>query len=655
MDRFSLQAPYAPAGDQPEAITKLSQGIFEGVTNQTLLGVTGSGKTYTIANVIEKVQLPTLVIAHNKTLAAQLVQEFRTFFPKNAVEYFVSYYDYYQPEAYLPGTDTYIEKEADINQEIDRLRHAATSAALTRKDVIVVASVSAIYGLGSPEEYRQTVLVIESNADLGRDQLIQRLVSMFYVRSDTYERGTFAVRGSTVEIVPVEEERVYRIRYTGDAIQHLETLDLVTRRVVDAPAQITIFPAKHFVVPPEKMVRALKSIEQELVQQVASLRAVGKDLEADRLERRTRFDISMMREVGYTNGIENYSRHMSGRSPGEPPDTLLDYFPDRFLTVIDESHVTIPQIHGMHEGDRARKEALVSHGFRLPSAFDNRPLKFKEFDERTPLKVFLSATPGPYERKHSRQIVEQIIRPTGLVDPQLEIRPITGQVDDAIHEIEAETSQENRVLATTLTKKMAEDLAEHLQKEGVKATYLHSEVDTIERIRTLDNLRSGSIEVLVGVNLLREGLDLPEVSLVLILDADKEGFLRSETSLIQTIGRAARNVRGRVVLYADQITGSMRRALDETERRRVKQLAYNEKHGITPASIKKKVASILPEEETMPTEDLAAPLKLEDLPVMIRDRETHMKTLARELRFEEAALVRDEVIQLRRLQRQLRQ
>ncbi|MCA9388774.1 excinuclease ABC subunit UvrB [Candidatus Berkelbacteria bacterium] len=650
---FNLKSDYQPAGDQPKAIDLLVNGIEFGRNQQILLGVTGSGKTFTTANVITRLNLPTLVIAHNKTLAAQLTQEFRTFFPDNAVEYFVSYYDYYQPEAYLAGTDTYIEKEADINDEIDRLRHRATSALLTRKDVIVVASVSAIYGLGSPDEYQKTVLILSQGQEIGREELISSLIDMHYVRSSSFERGTFNAKGNLIEIVPIGEERLYRIKLNGNSIQSIQVLELVTRSLLEETKTLTVFPAKHFVTSPEKMNKALKSIKNELDDRLKVLNKAGKNLEADRLERRTKYDLAMMKEVGYTNGIENYSRHLTGRKPGEPPYTLIDYFPEGFLTVIDESHVTVPQIGGMYAGDRARKDALIDFGFRLPSAYDNRPLKFNEFEAKLGPVIYLSATPGPYEKKHSQQLVEQIIRPTGLIDPQTDIRPIEGQVQDAIKEIEKETDLGHRVLVTTLTKKMAEDLAEHLQKEGVKSTYLHSEVDTIERIRTLDNLRLGKTEVLVGVNLLREGLDLPEVSMVLILDADKEGFLRSETSLVQTIGRAARNVRGRVILYADQVTGSMHRALAETDRRRKIQLDYNQKHNITPQTIKKEIESIIPQEEQL-AEEWEKAIDINKLPNLIKDREKEMKRLAKELRFEEAALARDEAIQLRKMQRTLK-
>ncbi|MBI4185816.1 excinuclease ABC subunit UvrB [Candidatus Berkelbacteria bacterium] len=646
---FRLKAPYQPAGDQPTAIAALVDSLQRGESDQILLGVTGSGKTFTIAQVIDTLNRPALVLAHNKTLAAQLTAEFRAFFPSAAVEYFVSYYDYYQPEAYLAGSDTYIEKEVEINDEIDRLRHAATAAVLARQDVIVVASVSAIYGLGSPDMYQGATLLLTVGQPYDRDTLIAALVDIYYARGQSFERGSFVVTGSTIDIVPPSIEQIYRIRLRDDVIETIEVLDLITRNLLETVTTLTLFPAKHFVVSPEAMKRAMVSIEEELVERVTQLERMSKTIEADRLDRRTRHDLALMRELGYCNGIENYSRHLTGRAKGEAPSTLLEYFPDNALTIIDESHVTIPQIAGMYEGDRSRKQALIDYGFRLPSALDNRPLTFAEFIDRTPQRVYVSATPGSYERTQSTTVSEQIIRPTGLVDPALEIKPVTGQVADAISEITDTVRNGTRVLVTTLTKKMAEDLAEHLKKEGVKATYLHSSVDTIERIRILEKLRLGTVDVLVGVNLLREGLDLPEVALVLILDADKEGFLRSETSLIQTIGRAARNVLGRVVLYADTVTGSMTRAIQETDRRRLKQVAYNQAHGITPETIQKTIATILPEEETQPAQDLLEPINPGDLPKMIGEKERQMKQLAHDLRFEEAALIRDEVIGLRKL------
>lgn len=651
---FQLEAPYQPAGDQPQAIAELIAGIRAQAKHQTLLGVTGSGKTFTVANVIASLNRPTLVIAHNKTLAAQLTQEFRTFFPHNAVEYFVSYYDYYQPEAYMPSSDTYIEKEADINEEIDRLRHAATAALLTRRDVIVVASVSAIYGLGSPSEYKDTILPLAVSQQISREELLNLLLDMNYLRSTGYERGSVSVRGSILDIIPPGSEHVIRVELEGDRIQALSLLNTISRSVEEKLGSVTIFPAKHFVMASESMLRALQDIEKELDGQVKSLESRGKIMEADRLKRRTRHDIALMREVGYCNGIENYSRILAGREPGAPPSTLLDYFPSDFLTVIDESHVTISQIRGMFAGDKARKETLVDYGFRLPSAMDNRPLKFEEFDARTPQRIYLSATPGLYERENSTQIVEQIIRPTGLVDPQTIIRPIAGQVEDGIAEIQKEVANGQRVLVTTLTKKMAEDLSEFLTKEGVKSRYVHSDVETLERIRILDQLRQGKIEVLVGVNLLREGIDLPEVSLVLIFDADREGFLRSDTSLIQTIGRAARNVLGRVILYADVETGSIKRALEETDRRRSRQLAYNKEHNITPQTIKKAIASILPDEDKPTVKEYAETIDIDRLPALIKEREAAMRKAAKELRFEDATLIRDEVVQLNKLKRQLK-
>lgn len=653
-NKFKIVSPNKPAGDQPKAIEALSYGVKQGLKHQTLLGVTGSGKTFTVANVIEKSQKPTLIIAHNKTLAAQLTGEFRTLFPENTVEYFVSYYDYYQPEAYLPGTDTYIEKEAQINDEIDRLRHRATSALLSRRDVIVVASVSAIYGLGSPDEYENTVMSLYLNDDIDRGEIIRRLVDMFYVRSNTPKRGTFTLRGSVIDIYPIGEELIYRIYIEKNKIAKLEILDWLSRKSLENPNSMFIFPAKHFVIAPEKKEKALKSIEGELDEQLKKFNKEGKLIEADRLERRTKNDLALIREVGYCNGIENYSRPLSGRPAGSRPFTLLDYFPEDFLCVIDESHVTISQIGAMYNGDRARKETLIEHGFRLPSALDNRPLKFEEFDALTRQRIYMSATPGNYEKQHTEQTVEQIIRPTGLVDPQVEIQPITNQVDHAISQIQAEIAKGTRVLVTTLTKKMAEDLSEFLAQKKIKSGYLHSDVDTLDRIRTLTQLRKGQIDVLVGVNLLREGLDLPEVSLVLILDADKEGFLRSETSLVQTIGRAARNVQGRVVLYADNITGSLKKALEETTRRRNIQLAYNKEHDITPKTVIRAMDSIIADEDKF-IEEFAKPIDLQDLPKEIKRKKKEMQELSKNLRFEEAALLRDEIVSLEKILKQTKQ
>jgi excinuclease ABC subunit B len=615
------------------------------------MGVTGSGKTFTMANVIEHVQRPTLVIAPNKTLAAQLVQEFRTFFPKNAVEYFVSYYDYYQPEAYIASSDTYIEKEVQINEEIDRLRHAATSMLLSRRDVIIVASVSCIYGLGSPEYYREGTVEVEVGTENTREKIMTKMIEMQYHRSEILERGKFRVTGDTIEVITPGREIVTRIDLEFGKVKRIQEYDLLTGEKLGDLPKTLIYPAKHFVVPEPVMQEALSEIEQEAKQRVEYFKKNGKLLEAERIERRTKQDLEMMREVGYCNGIENYSRFLTDRNEGEAPYTLIDYFPKDFLLVIDESHVTIPQLNAMYNGDRARKEALIENGFRLPSAFDNRPLKFAEFESHINQLIFTTATPGNFEKANSQNIVEQIIRPTGLLDPQLIIKPTGGQVRDVLGEIENVVAKKERVLITTLTKKMAEDLSEFLKEHGIKCEYVHSDVDTLDRIRILDGLRRGEFDVLVGVNLLREGLDLPEVSLVAILDADKEGFLRSETSLIQTIGRAARNVSGRVVMYADNITGSMKRAIDETNRRRTLQEAYNKKHGITPATIKKNIKSIIDHEiNPEAPADFTRLESLEDVAGYIKQKEKEMKLAARALDFEKAALIRDEILQLRKLQ-----
>ena len=647
---FKLNSQFKPSGDQPQAIERLVEGLESEKKFQTLLGVTGSGKTFTIANVIEKVQKPTLVIAHNKTLAAQLCAEFRTFFPENAVEYFVSYYDYYQPEAYLADADIYIEKEADINKEIDRLRHAATQALLTRRDVIIVATVSCIYGLGSPTLYKDTYLKLHKEGLYERDVLIGKLIEMYFTRSEILERGKFRVHGETMEIMPADQEIIYRLEFNGSKLESIKTYENITMKKLAEPEEVVIFSAKHFVVDSELMDRALENIEAELKDRLAYFEKEGKVLEAERLNRRTRFDLEMMREIGYCSGIENYSRHLTDRNPGEAPYTLLDYFPADFLMVIDESHVTVPQIGGMYEGDRSRKKALVENGFRLPSAFDNRPLTFKEFEKHIPQLIFTSATPAHYEKTHSEQVVEQIIRPTGLVDPELEVRPTENQVKDLIEEIKLRVAKKERILATTLTKKMAEYLSEHLKEAKIKAEYLHSDVATLDRVGILENLRKGEFDVLVGVNLLREGLDLPEVTLVAILDADKEGFLRSEVSLIQTIGRAARNVSGKVILYADHITGSMERAISETERRRIKQIAYNKERNITPQTIQKNIESII-DHELKPelTKEFIEIENLEDIPKLIKQKEKEMKNAAKALQFEQAAIIRDEIIQLKKL------
>ncbi|MFA7209405.1 MAG: excinuclease ABC subunit UvrB [Parcubacteria group bacterium] len=649
--KFKINSKYKPAGDQPQAIEGLVKGLRAGKKFQTLLGVTGSGKTFTIANVIEQVQKPTLVIAPNKTLAAQLAQEFRTFFPKNAVEYFVSYYDYYQPEAYIASSDTYIEKESQINEEIDRLRHASTAALLSREDVIIVASVSCIYGLGSPEYYRDISLELKVGQKISRDEIAGELVDMQYLRTDMLGRSKFRLTGETIEVMSPAREIVTRIELADSKVKKIFEYDFLTGAELGKLEHVMVFPAKHFVVPEPIMKEAQGEIEKDLEAQVALLKGSGKLLEAERLQRRTKQDIEMMREIGYCNGIENYSRYLTGRRIGEAPDTLIDYFPKDFLMIVDESHVTIPQIGGMFNGDYSRKKSLVDNGFRLPSAFDNRPLKFPEFEKKIKQLIFTSATPSVYEKEHSEQVVEQIIRPTGLIDPEIIIKPAKGQVKDVLVEIKKVVAKKERVLITTLTKKMAEDLSEFLLENKIKAEYLHSSVETLDRIRILENLRRGEFDVLVGVNLLREGLDLPEVSLVAILDADKEGFLRSETSLIQTIGRAARNVSGKVVLYADQITGSMKRAISETDRRRAVQAAYNKKHHITPKTIKKNIESIV-DHEIKPelTRDFTELESLEDIQGYIKHKEREMKEASKALQFERAAIIRDEISELRKLQ-----
>ncbi|NCU41182.1 MAG: excinuclease ABC subunit UvrB [Candidatus Moranbacteria bacterium] len=647
--KFELSSEYIPAGDQPKAIEDLVLGLEKGNRFQTLLGVTGSGKTFTIANVIQKIQKPTLVIAPNKTLAAQLVQEFRTFFPKNAVEYFVSYYDYYQPEAYISFTDTYIEKETQINEEIDRLRHSATAEVLSRKDVIVVASVSCIYGLGSPEFYKESMLDIVCGEIMTRERIIERLVEIHYSRSEVLERGRFRARSNSIEVMMPSRETIVRIDLFGGKIHAIEEYDSLTGETVSHRDRILLYPAKHFVVPQTIMEKALLSIEKEMKERISFFEKSKKPLEAERVAHRTRQDIEMMREVGYCNGIENYSRYLTGRNPGDPPFTLVDYFGDDYLLVIDESHVSVPQIGGMYNGDKARKKNLIDYGFRLPSAFDNRPLTFTEFEDRMKMVIFTSATPAKYEKEHAFAVVEQIIRPTGLIDPEIEIRPTRTQVKDIMKEIQKVIERKERVLITTLTKKMAEDLSEYLKEANVKAQYLHSGVNTLDRIKILENLRRGDVDVIVGVNLLREGLDLPEVSLVGILDADKEGFLRSETSLIQTIGRAARNVRGRVILYADTLTGSLERALSETNRRRALQIEYNRKYNITPQTIIKKIGSIVDHElrPEIPQSTLIFDTEKE-LRDHIQQREKDMKRASQKLDFEQALLIRDEIIQLQK-------
>jgi excinuclease ABC subunit B len=657
---FRVVSDFEPAGDQPEAIDRLADGILSGEDYLTLLGITGSGKTFTIAKVVERVQKPTLVISPNKSLAAQLANEFREFFPRNAVEYFVSYYDYYQPEAYVPQTDTYIEKDSSINDEIDRLRHSATSALLTREDVLIVASVSCIYGLGSPEEYMEQILHLRRGESVGHDFVLQRLVDMQYQRNQaSLNRGTFRVRGDTIEVHPAYEETALRIELWGEDVERLLRLDLVTGEVLGELEEVTVYAATHYVASEDRMKRAIATIETELERRLAELTTQNKLLEAQRLRMRTNHDLEMLRELGFCSGIENYSRHIDGRAPGTAPHTLLDYFPSDWLCVIDESHVTIPQLHGMYEGDMSRKGTLVEHGFRLPSALDNRPLRFEEFTARVNQVVMLSATPGPYELDISKRVVEQIVRPTGLVDPAVEIRPTRGQVDDLIEEIRRRVDADQRVLVTTLTKKMAEDLTDYLIEMGLRVRYLHSEVDTVQRIEILRDLRLGEFDVLVGINLLREGLDLPEVSLVAILDADKEGFLRSETSLVQTIGRAARNVEGKVIMYADEVTDSMKRAVSETERRRGIQVQFNRRHGIDPQSIRKKVSDILlslegerlgatPRRQDRRRRRERPQMPRDELERLIRTLEEEMHDAARDLRFEYAARLRDEVKDLRK-------
>ncbi|MCL5054687.1 MAG: excinuclease ABC subunit UvrB [Firmicutes bacterium] len=658
MKQFKLKAPFAPRGDQPKAIRQLIDGINKDYQEQTLLGVTGSGKTFTMASVIAEVQRPALVISHNKTLAAQLCSEFREFFPENAVEYFVSYYDYYQPEAYIPQTDTYIEKDASINDEIDRLRHSATQAILRRADTLVVASVSCIYGIGNPQDYLDMTIYLEKTSKINRAQIIKQLVRMQFGRNDTeLSRGKFRVKGDLIEISPADLEIIIRISLFDDTIENILILDPITGKILEKRNDIVIYPAKHWITPEEKANLALKRIEEELEEQLKKFRKEGKLLEAERLEKRTKYDLEMLREIGYCSGIENYSRHLSLRNQGEPPYTLIDYFPKNFLIFIDESHVTIPQLGGMYEGDQARKRTLIENGFRLPSALDNRPLKWDEFYAKIHQAVYVTATPGKFELKHSRQVVEQIVRPTGLIDPEVVIRPTHGQIDDLIGEIKNRVAKKERTLVTTLTKKMAEDLTDYLIGIGLKVRYLHSEIETLDRIQILRDLRLGEFDCLVGINLLREGLDLPEVSLVAILDADKEGFLRSETTLIQTMGRAARNVSGQVILYADQMTNSIQKALQETERRRKIQIAYNKEHGITPETIRKSVKDILEviqlkETKTVYKTQNKEKLESEQILNMIGEIESVMKEAARNLEFEKAAAYRDELLELKKILRE---
>jgi excinuclease ABC subunit B len=653
MSELRVISEFRPTGDQPEAIEKLASGIVAGHRHQTLLGATGTGKTYSIARVVERIQRPTLVLVHNKTLAAQLYSEFREFFPHNAVEYFVSYYDYYQPEAYLPRTDTYIEKDAKINDEIEKLRLAATEALLTRRDVIIVASVSAIYSLGSPDEYGRDIVELRVGQTRRRDTILRHLVAIYYERNDiAFKRGTFRVRGDTVDIFPAYRDTALRVEFWGDSVERITEIDPVTGEILEERQAAHIYPAKHFVTRAEAINQALQAIEAELETRLTELRSQDKLLEAQRLEQRTLYDMEMLREVGYCSGIENYSRHLEHRQPGAPPWTLMDYFPDNYLLVIDESHMTIPQIRGMFNGDRSRKEVLVEYGFRLPSALDNRPLQFHEFEKRVGQVIYTSATPGPYERQVSAQIVDQIIRPTGLVDPEVVVKPTRGQVDDLIAQIRRRVERGERALVTTLTKRMAEDLADYLAELGTKVHYLHSEIHTLERVEILRDLRLGVYDVVVGINLLREGLDLPEVSLVAILDADKEGFLRSDTALIQTIGRAARHVNGQVIMYADNVTDSMQRAIDETNRRREIQKRHNEEHGIQPQTIVKQVRD-LTDRVRMAAEQRAAYRAVPELPKaelgrLISELEREMKEAAAHLEFEKAALLRDQIFELRK-------
>ncbi len=660
MPDFKIVADIQPTGDQPDAIDLLVDGLNDGKRFQTLLGVTGSGKTFTMANVIERVNRPTIVLAHNKTLAAQLYAEFREFFPHNAIEYFVSYYDYYQPEAYVARTDTFIEKDADINEEIDKLRHAATRALLTRRDTIIVASVSCIFGLGSPEEYGQTVVSLRRGGQARRDKIVRHLIDIQYDRNDmTLVRGTFRVRGDTLEIFPAYEDFALRVEFFGDEVERIVEVDPLTGELLVERLEVEIYPAKHFVTTEDKLKAAIRDIELELEERLQELDGEGKMLEGARLRQRTMYDLEMLQETGYCAGVENYSMHLSRRKPGEQPSTLLDYFPDDFLMIVDESHISLPQVRGMYGGDRSRKDVLVEHGFRLPSARDNRPLTFPEFERMIRQAVFVSATPGPYEQEHSEQVVEQVIRPTGLIDPAISVRPTKGQIDDLLGEINLRVAAGQRALVTTLTKRMAEDLADYLKEMGVRTHYLHSEIDTLERVEILRDLRLGVYDVVVGINLLREGLDLPEVSLVAILDADKEGFLRSEGSLIQTVGRAARHVDGQVLMYADTMTRSMRAAIDETYRRRALQIEHNERNGIVPRGIVKEIKDITDRVRAVAEEHagyvaggkpgIITEIPRDELLRMVKELEGQMKAAARDLEFEKAALLRDQIIELRRI------
>ena len=655
MDHFELVSQYKPTGDQPQAIEDLVKGFKEGNQCQTLLGVTGSGKTFTMANVIQQINKPTLVIAHNKTLAAQLYGEFKEFFPNNAVEYFVSYYDYYQPEAYVPSSDTYIAKDSSVNEEIDKLRLSATAALIERRDVIVIASVSCIYGLGEPENFEQMMVSLRPGMEKDRDEVLRQLIDIQYDRNDMdFKRGTFRVRGDTVEVVPADRgDTAIRVEFFGDEIDRISEIDMLTGEIKNTLNHIAIFPASHYVVPKERMEKAIKNIEIELEEQVKYFKEEGKLLEAQRIAERTNFDIEMMRETGFCSGIENYSRHLAGLAPGQPPNTLMDYFPDDFIIMIDESHKTVPQIGGMYHGDQSRKRTLVEYGFRLPSALDNRPLSFEEFENKIDQVMFVSATPGKYEEEHELLRAEQVIRPTGLLDPEVEVRPVEGQIDDLIGEVNKEIANKHKILITTLTKHMAEDLTDYMRELGIRVRYLHSDIDTLERTEIVRDMRLDVFDVLVGINLLREGLDIPEITLVAILDADKEGFLRSETSLIQTIGRAARNAEGHVIMYADTITDSMRAALDETQRRREVQMAYNEEHGITPKTIQKAVRDLISVSRKVAASELQMEkdpesMSEKELEKLIKELEKQMKKAAADLNFEAAAELRDKLIELKK-------
>ena len=655
MNEFKLKAPYEPTGDQPQAIAELVKGFKEGNQCQTLLGVTGSGKTFTMANVIQQLQKPTLVIAHNKTLAAQLYGEFKEMFPDNAVEYFVSYYDYYQPEAYVPSSDTYIAKDSSVNEEIDKLRLSATAALIERRDVIVIASVSCIYGLGEPENFEQMMVSLRPGMEKDRDEVLRQLIDIQYDRNDMdFKRGTFRVRGDTVEIVPADRgDTAIRVEFFGDEIDRISEIDMLTGEVKNTLNHIAIFPASHYVVPKERMEKAIRNIEIELEEQVKYFKSEGKLLEAQRIAERTNFDIEMMRETGFCSGIENYSRHLAGLAPGQPPNTLMDYFPDDFIIMIDESHKTVPQIGGMYHGDQSRKRTLVEYGFRLPSALDNRPLSFDEFESKIDQVMFVSATPGKYEEEHELLRAEQVIRPTGLLDPEVEVRPVEGQIDDLIGEVNKEIANKHKILITTLTKRMAEDLTDYMRELGIRVRYLHSDIDTLERTEIVRDMRLDVFDVLVGINLLREGLDIPEITLVAILDADKEGFLRSETSLIQTIGRAARNAEGHVIMYADTITDSMRAALDETQRRREVQMAYNEEHGITPKTIQKAVRDLIAVSKKVAASEVQMEkdpesMSEKELEKLIKELEKQMKKAAADLNFEAAAELRDKLIEFKK-------